>query len=36
VPDLGIAVQAEQRHLDDQWNSYKYYPVVNLGLVFRF
>jgi hypothetical protein len=36
VPDLQAAVLAEQQHLDDQWNSYKYYPVVNLGLVFRF
>jgi len=36
VPGLGQAVLAEQQHLDDQWNSYKYYPVVNLGLVFRF
>jgi hypothetical protein len=36
IPDLQVAVLAEQRHLDDQWNSYKYYPVVSLGLVFRF
>lgn len=36
VPDLETAVLAEQQRLDDQWNSYKYYPVVNLGLVFRF
>jgi|SRR6185312_738279 len=36
VPGLQTAVLAEQQHLDDQWNSYKYYPVVNLGLVFRF
>lgn len=36
VPGLGQATQAEQQKLDDQWNSYKYYPVVNLGLVFRF
>ena len=36
LPDLQTAVLAEQQHLDDQWNSYKYYPVVNLGLVFRF
>jgi hypothetical protein len=36
VPDLDLAVSAEQQRLDDQWNSYKYYPVVNVGLVFRF
>ncbi len=36
VPGLARATLAEQQHLDDQWNSYKYYPVVNLGLVFRF
>lgn len=36
VPDLRTAVLAEQQRLDDQWNSYKYYPVLNLGLVFRF
>lgn len=36
VPGLGRATQAEQQRLDDQWNSYKYYPVVNIGLVFRF
>jgi hypothetical protein len=36
VPGLGQATLDEQQRLDDQWNSYKYYPVVNLGLVFRF
>ena len=36
VPGLSQATQAEQQRLDDQWNSYKYYPVVNIGLVFRF
>lgn len=36
VPGLGQATQDEQQKLDDQWNSYKYYPVVNIGLVFRF
>jgi hypothetical protein len=36
VPGLGEATLAEQQRLDDQWNSYKDYPVVNLGLVFRF
>jgi hypothetical protein len=36
VPGLSQATQDEQQRLDDQWNSYKYYPVVNLGLVFRF
>ncbi|HSN18584.1 MAG TPA: hypothetical protein VLV87_10295 [Gammaproteobacteria bacterium] len=36
VPGLAQATQAEQQKLDDQWNSYKYYPVVNIGLVFRF
>lgn len=36
VPGLAQATQAEQQKLDDQWNSYKYYPVVNVGLVFRF
>jgi hypothetical protein len=36
VPGLGQATLNEQQRLDDQWNSYKYYPVVNVGLVFRF
>lgn len=36
VPGLSQATQTEQQRLDDQWNSYKYYPVVNIGLVFRF
>lgn len=36
VPGLSQATQDEQQRLDDDWNSYKYYPVVNVGLVFRF
>ncbi|HEY1992301.1 MAG TPA: hypothetical protein VGH71_07545 [Gammaproteobacteria bacterium] len=36
VPGLAQATQQEQQKLDAQWNSYKYYPVVNVGLVFRF
>lgn len=36
VPGASQDVQAEQARLQDQWNSYRYYPVVNLGLVFRF
>ena len=36
VPGAGQDVLAEQQRLQDEWNSYRYYPVVNLGLVFRF
>ena len=36
VPGASQDVVAEQQRLQDDWNNYRYYPVVNLGLVFRF
>ena len=36
VPGASQDVQAEQQRLQDDWNNYRYYPVVDLGLVFRF
>lgn len=36
IPAVQRDVLAEQSKLEHDWDSYKYYPVVNLGLVFRF
>jgi hypothetical protein len=36
VPGANQDVLVEQQRLQDDWNNYRYYPVVNLGLVFRF
>ncbi|HEY3645039.1 MAG TPA: hypothetical protein VGM16_06835 [Gammaproteobacteria bacterium] len=36
VPLANRDVLVEQQRLQDDWNNYRYYPVVNLGLVFRF
>jgi hypothetical protein len=36
VPLANHDVLVEQQKLQDDWNNYRYYPVVNLGLVFRF
>ena len=36
VPGANRDVLVEQQRLQEDWNNYKYYPVVNLGLMFRF
>jgi len=36
VPGAGDDLLVEQQRLQDDWNNYRYYPVVDLGLVFRF